>query len=214
MRMIGTPEYKLPTPTIGSAAGNIISNVPGTAKKAGSTLADALYDYGTGLNSLYAGAAGNNIAAQWASAEEAMRFSAQEAAKNRQWQEYMSSTAYQRAMADMKKAGLNPILAHSQGGATTPNGATANGYQIAGAQQEVNGNAAMLMAAPAMLSSLEKVFTDGYKILEDSATSKTLRYLKPQAADVIKSIVQSMTGFVGAQKQYYEKNYKLKNVYK
>lgn len=50
---------------------------------------------------------------------------AQEARKNRRFQERMSSTAYQRATVDLEKAGLNRILAYTQGGSSSPGGSTA-----------------------------------------------------------------------------------------
>lgn len=58
--------------------------------------------------------------------EEANRFNAEQAELNRKWQEKMSNTAYQRAMKDLRKAGLNPILAYTNGPASVGSGATAS----------------------------------------------------------------------------------------
>jgi len=61
-----------------------------------------------------------------------MRNKAAKAASARQmaFQREMSNTSYQRGMEDMKKAGLNPILAGKVGGASTPTGSTYNPENI------------------------------------------------------------------------------------
>jgi len=50
-------------------------------------------------------------------------------AKQMEFQQRNSDTSYQRGMADMQKAGLNPILAGKMGGASTPTGASYTAQQ-------------------------------------------------------------------------------------
>ena len=68
-------------------------------------------------------------AANMADAEKNRQFQQTSAKEQMEFQERMSSTSYQRAVEDAKKAGINPMLIGGGAGASSPAGASASGAQ-------------------------------------------------------------------------------------
>jgi len=84
------------------------------------------------------------------------------------FQERMSNTSYQRAMQDMRQAGLNPILAANLGGASSPSGANA------GSMQNVLGaGVSSAMQMKALMADLEKTRSE---ISINKEIQRSMRY--------------------------------------
>jgi hypothetical protein len=129
----------LGTPT-GNNAGDAAQFNAGQAQTA-NNLQGAQWNLGNLIN-MGSMLASNAMSA--ASQSSAMRYNSKEAKAQRDWQERMSSTSYQRGVKDLEAAGLNPVLAAYNGfGAQTPSG----GYGSLGGGQTFGHTQAMAIPA-------------------------------------------------------------------
>lgn len=90
-----------------------------------------------------------------AEANTTREWGADQAQKQMDFQKEMSNTQYQRAVGDMSKAGLNPMLAYTQGGAGNLSGAQASGGQASGGQASASSSPTMLNKAAAAMQSAQ-----------------------------------------------------------
>ena len=127
------------------------------------------------------------------------KFNANQAQLNRDWQENMSNTAYQRGYADLLAAGLNPNLAGGSGGASTPGGAQATS---AGLPESPGALMANVATAGAEMAT-------GLKTLEES------KYIGDTAKANIGNTIantaktQAETSLTNANTQLAEQQFKL-----
>lgn len=109
--------------------------------------------------------------------------------ENNAWMERMSNTQWQRGTQDMLAAGLNPMLAYSQGGASTPSSSAATVNPVDALGRSVTSAGSKAMQAVSMQQALAQID------LTKASTTKTLE--EARSAKSASEIARFNSGMVG-----------------
>ncbi len=110
--------------------------------------------------------------------ERANRATRKLAREQMAFQERMSGSSYQRAVEDMKLAGINPMLAYMQGGASSPGGQTARMEDVGGpAVSSAMAMRRMVADLKLVKQQTETVRQQGYKAMSEGAFTQTQNHI-------------------------------------
>lgn len=136
-------------------------------------------------------------------------WSAEQAQKQMDFQERMSNTAHQREVADLKAAGLNPILSARLGGASTPSGASATAdTSMVGAMVELMSKMMDVQETSAAASYAAAASADGQADAADNPSfAEGLSQFATSGKGALNAFTGFFHGFTGKSKAKYDNDY-------
>lgn len=141
--------------------------------------------------------------------QKAMDFNSAEAAKNRDWQKYMSNSAHQREIADLKAAGLNPVLSAMGGnGAAVTSGATASGVTSAGAKgdTDTSANSAIVGLLSSFLNAQTQLQAMNTNAITNLAVADKYTAMQKYASELSSHTQITTAGISAAASRYVSDN--------